>query len=199
MVRCHRHLQAGVNHDPGKCLFRNMSKWFNNGVYGPECGICKSRNHCAELCEKNKSITKLHKVTTMVASTEMLPVLLQASYVMSGEVKLGTLWDLCSTDDYITFKKAEELALEGREVVLTIEGVGSVETTIETKLYDVPVYLKKTRNGKEKFVVFQCYGMEKIAEAATPPDDESYRELCNKFNLKMEDMVRPDEMTCSSL
>ena len=84
-------------------------------MFGSECGICKSKNHCAELCEQDKSITKLHKVTTMTASAEMLPVLLQASYVSShGGVELGTLWDLCSTDDYITFKKAEELALEGR-------------------------------------------------------------------------------------
>ena len=65
---------------------------------------------------------------------------------------------------------------------------------METKLYDVPVYMKKTRNGKDRFVIFQCYGMEKIAQAATPPDDASYRELCNKFNLRMEDMVRPDEI-----
>ena len=87
----------------------------------------------AELCDQNKAITKLHKATTMNASTEMLPVLLQASYVSSqGGVKLGTLWDLCSTDDYITFKKADELDLEGRDVVLTIEGVGGVETTIRT-------------------------------------------------------------------
>ena len=107
-------MQAGDNHDKGKCTNRNMSKNYNNGVNGPDCGICKSRDHCAELCEKNKSITKLHKATTMTASSEMLPVLLQASYVTSqGEVKLGTLWDLCSTDDYEIFKKADELALEG--------------------------------------------------------------------------------------
>ena len=108
-----------------------MSRWYNNGVQGLECGICRSKNHCAELCDQNKAITKLHNVTSMTARTDMLPVLLQASYVSSnGGAKLGTLWDLCSTDDYITFKKAEELALEGREVVLTIEGVGGVETTI---------------------------------------------------------------------
>ena len=84
-------------------------------MFGSEYGICKSKNHCAELCEQDKSITKLHKVTTMTASAEMLPVLLQASYMSSHRgVELGTLWDLCSTDDYITFKKAEELALEGR-------------------------------------------------------------------------------------
>ena len=122
----------------------------------------------------------------MTAITEMLSILLQASYVSSnGGVKLGTLWDLCSTDDYITFKKAEELALEGREVVLTIEGVGGVETTIETKLYDVPVCMKRNRNGKGRFVVFQCYWLEKIAEAAVPPDEASYKQLCDKFNLRV--------------
>ena len=124
-MRCHRHLQAGVSHDPGKCQSNKMSKWYSSGVYATECGICKSKNHCAELCDQNKSITKLLKVTTMTASTEMLSILLQASYVKSqGNVKLGMLWDLCSTDDYITFKKAEELGLEGQYVVLTIEGVG---------------------------------------------------------------------------
>ena len=69
VVRCHRHLQAGVSHDPGKCRSNKMSKWYNNGAYATECGICKSRNHCAELCDQNKSITKLLKVTTMTAST----------------------------------------------------------------------------------------------------------------------------------
>ena len=94
-MKCLRHMQAGDSHDTGKCPSMNMSKWYNNGVYASECGICKSRNHCAELCEQNKSITKLHKVTTTVASTEMLLVLQQASYVRSnGDVKLGTLWDL---------------------------------------------------------------------------------------------------------
>ena len=195
LVSCQRHMQAGDSHDMGRCQSWYMSKWYNNGISGLECGICKSGNHCAELCEHNKSVTKLHKVTTMTSRTEMLPVLLQASYVVSpGGVKLGTLWDLCSTDDYITFKKADEMGLDGREVVLTIEGVGGVETTINTKLYDVPVSMKRKRYGGSKQAVFQCYGMEKIAEAATPPEEASYKDLCDKFNLRMEDMIRPDEI-----
>lgn len=104
------------------------------------------------------------------------------------------MWDLCSTDDYITFKKANELKLDGSDVVLTIEGVGGVETTLETKLYNVLVYMKKRKKGQSKFTIVQCYGLEKIADAATPPDQASYRELCNKFKLRMEDMVRPDEI-----
>ena len=195
LVKCLRHVQAGESHDTGRCHSDNMSKWYNNGVYATECGICKSKHHCAELCEQNKAITKLHKVTTLSSSTDMLPVLLQASYVMSqGDVKLGALWDLCSTDDYITFKKAEELALEGNEVVLTIEGVGGVETTINTKLYDVPVRMEKKKKGRYKYAMFRCYGLEKIACAAVSPDDESYKELCDKFRLNVEDMLRPNEI-----
>ena len=36
--------------------------------------------------------------------------------------------------------------------------------------------------------------MEKIADAATPPDEDFYRELCTKFNLRVEDMARPHEI-----
>ena len=154
-------------------------------VYNLE-SVVSVRSRITVLSCANESITKLYKMTTMTASAEMLPVLLQASYVVSpGGVKLGALWDLCSTDDYITFKKADELALDGREVVLTIEGVGGVETTITTKLYDVPVFVKKKRKGQSKCIMFQCYGMEKIADAASPPDKVSYTELCSKFNLRM--------------
>ena len=127
------------------------------------CVWFRSKNHCAELSEQNKSITQFHKVTTMTASKEMLLVLLQASYVSShGDVKLGTLWDLCSTADYITFKKADELALEGREVVLTIKRDGVVENTITTKLYDVPVCMERKKKGQSKFTLFQCYGRRNL-------------------------------------
>ena len=59
-------------------------------------------------------------VSPMTASTKMLPVLKEANYVKSrGDVQLEALWGLCSTNDYITFKKAEELALVGKEDLLS--------------------------------------------------------------------------------
>ena len=139
----------------------NISKWYYNGVLSNECGICSSKYHCTELCDKNRSITKLHHTTSLTCSTEndMLPVLLQASYITSSNgPKLGALWDLCSTDSYITFKKAKELRLKGKEVVLTIEGVGGSETTHETKLYDVPVYFKKKKKGREDILLSNVMG-----------------------------------------
>ena len=52
----------------------------------------------------------------------------------------------------------------------------------------------KKKKGQNNYIVFQCYSMEKIADAASPPDEASYRELYTKFNLRLEDMVRPDEI-----
>lgn len=81
---------------------------------------------------------------------------------------------MCSTDDYITFKKAEELVLVAKKVVITIEGVGGVKTTLTTKSLDVPVCLEKKRKGKSKYIMFHCYGMENIADATTPPEETTY-------------------------
>ena len=194
MVKCQRHIQAGDSHDSSKCQGDSMSKWYNNGYYSKECGICKSTQHCAELCEQNRAITKLHNVSLSATSSSMLPVLLQANFVKSrGGSELGALWDLCSTDDYITFKKAEELNLEGRSVVLTIEGVGGVETTLDTKIYDVPLCLKKKR-GRGKFAILQCYGLDQIACSAALPSKDSYESLCKKFGIRTEDVRRPGEI-----
>ena len=65
-----------------------------------------------DLCSLNKAITKLAKPRTSVAATPLPPVLLQTNIINSANgVKLGAMWDLCSTDDYITFSKAEELGV----------------------------------------------------------------------------------------
>ena len=40
LAKCQRHLQAGDNHNVGKCQSTYMSTWYNNGVHGYECGIC---------------------------------------------------------------------------------------------------------------------------------------------------------------
>ena len=77
--------------------------------------------------------------------------------------------------------------------MLTIEGVGGVETTLETKLYNVPVYFKK-KKGRQRFVTFQCYGLEQIACSAAQPEENSYNELCGKFGIRSSDVQRPAEI-----
>ena len=196
LVKCQRHIQAGDGHDVNKCKDGIISKWYNNGQYSTVCGICKDPSHCAELCQQNKAITMHHNISMASFQEEISlpPVLLQASFVESHQnVKLGTLWDLCSTDGYITFAKAEELQLEGRDVNLTIGGVRGQETSIKSKLYNVPVFIK-SRRGKAKFVNIECYGLDQIASSVSLPEERSYRQLCEKFGLSMDAMERPTDI-----
>ena len=74
----------------------------------------------------------------------------------------------------------------GKDVVLTVEGIGSIEETTTTKIYNVPVF---TRKGKKR--IYQCYGMETIASAAEPPEESSYREMCSRINVDMKKVERP--------
>ena len=70
----------------------------------------------------------------------MLPVMVQTAYVKSsGGIWLGTMFDLCSTDHYITHKKAKRLGCKGIEVELVVEGIKGMEHTEQTMLYEVPL------------------------------------------------------------
>ena len=51
----------------------------------------------------------------------MLPVMVQTAYLKAQNgARLGTLFDLASTDHYITHKKARKLGCEGVDVELII-------------------------------------------------------------------------------
>ena len=194
LVQCIKHMNVkpGAQHSPEQCKGQVMFGAYNNGVKGQDCGICKKRGHCAELCDANRSITKLHRTVTLHSKDAMLPVMLQANYVhYDDQRRLGTLWDLCSTDNYITHAKAEELHLEGLPTQLCIEGVAGVVTMVETKIYEVPVRRKKKKRG---YTVFQCYGLDIIAGPAINPDEVSYRKLCDKFGVDYDEMRRPEEI-----
>ena len=40
LVKCQRHIQAKSPHKSTKCQAGNMSKFYNNGVFSKQCGIC---------------------------------------------------------------------------------------------------------------------------------------------------------------
>ena len=116
--KCWRH--PFDNHTFASCKGARMRRYENGGKPGSQCSVCSQANHCADLCSLNKAITKLAKSRTSVAATPLPPVLLQTNIINSANcVKLGAMLDLCSTDEYITFGKAKELELQGKEVVLT--------------------------------------------------------------------------------
>jgi hypothetical protein len=122
VAKCWRH--PFDNHTFASCRGARMRRYENEGRPGFQCSVCRQPNHCAELCSQNKAITKLDKSHSSVAAAPLPPVLLQINIISSANgVKLGAMWDLCSTDDYITFSKAEELGLQGKDVVPLLRGL----------------------------------------------------------------------------
>ena len=75
------------------------------------------------------------------------------------------MFDLCSTDHYITHKKAKKLGCKGQEVELVVEGIKGVEYTEQTMLYEVDIVDK---TGAVH--TYMCYGLDKITSAAPPPE-----------------------------
>ena len=99
---------------------------------------------------------------------------------------LGAMFDLCSTDHYITHKKAKKLGCRGQEVELIVEGIKGVEYTEQTMLYEVALVDKSGAIHS-----YMCYGLEKISSAAPPPDKKSYKEMCKKFGVSPEEVKKP--------
>ena len=152
------------------------------------CKICQEKSHHFLLCPKKRVATNTSLTKSMIGSSELPPVMVQTSFVSIGRgmKKLGAMWDLCSTDDYITHKVARRLGLQGTDVELVVEGIKGVEHVERTKLYDVPVLDMKGTSS-----IFQCYGLDVISSAADPPDKLSYQELCGKFGIDMEEVRKP--------
>ena len=99
------------------------------------------------------------------------------------------MFNLCSTDHYITHKKARRLGCKGVEVELVVEGIKGVEYTEQTMIYDVVLVDK---NGD--IHTYPCYGLEKISSAAPPPEKKSYKDMCKKFGVDQREVQKPREI-----
>ena len=153
-----------------------------------KCKLCAKDSHHFLLCFKKpptKSSSKVAKVATMTAknTNTMLPVMVQAQFVTGcDKSEIGTLMDLCSTDDYVTHRYAKKNHLSGEHVELVVEGMGGKNTYYETKVYMVAIMIQ----GKK--YEFPCYGMDEISSIAEPPEKDSYYKMCSKFSVKPSQM-----------
>ena len=102
--------------------------------------------------------------------------------------KLGSVIDDCSTDHYVTYRAVKKYDFPGKDVELSVEGLGGKEETYVTKLYTVPVI---DVNGNA--IEYHCFGMDKIATADVPTV-ESYSKICRDFSLKPSEVVKPQEI-----
>ena len=176
-----------------KCLkhpFKTDHSTADCTVSGKRCKTCSKDGHHFLLCPSRKkgsaNVAKVTSSNTAKGDRIKNPVMLQAQFVSGPNgSKLGALLDLASTDHYVTNKYARKHNLHGDNILLTVGGIAGIESTIETKVYDVPLMV----NGQ--MYVIQCYGLDVIASVAAPPDKESYAKMCAKFGIKPKQVVRP--------
>ena len=178
LVKCVKH-PFKSNHSTAQCT-----------VKAKKCKFCSKEDHHFLLCPSKqvKASSNVASVTSNTAYCDQskLPVLLQAQFVQgpSGN-KIGALLDLCSTDDYVTHKYAKKHKLHGEQVELSVGGIGDNTMNISTMVYMVPIMVEG------KFYEFPCYGLDSISSIASPPDKDSYSDLCSQFKVKSSQVKRP--------
>ena len=97
-----------------KCIkhpFKDDHVTQNCTVKSKKCKFCDKDSHHFLLCTKKpvKSSSNVTSITnTSMCGPDLLPVMVQAQFVNGvGNDRVGTLMDLCSTDDYVTHRYAE--------------------------------------------------------------------------------------------
>ena len=181
LVKCLRHPFAS-DHTTQNCTIKTK-----------KCRSCDKDGHHFLLCSKLQVKSSSNVVvTTNTASVgkSSLPVMVQAQFVNGvGNSKIGTLMDLCSTDDYVTHRYALKKKFPSEEVNLIIEGVGGKESRYNTKVYQVPIF---DMNGNQ--YIIPCFGLETISSVTHPSEKGSYRDLCDRFGIKSFQVKRPESI-----
>ena len=102
----------------------------------------------------------------------------------SNDQNVNVLWDGGATISLITFRKANELGLEGKHINLSVTKVGGKSEQINSNKYELTLKDKKGKN-----VNFIVYGIDKISSEVRDIDISSTLKLFKNVNLK--DLQRP--------
>ena len=160
--------------------------------YIGKCFHCEKQNdHYPLLCPNKKKISKSNLATCKSATTDCNEVMLKTLFVKGKDFHqtIGVIEDNCSTDDYITHSKAEELKLKPVcDIVLEIEGINSVRQ-IDSSIYKVPI-----RDRKKNLHFIECYGLDEITKDPSPPDPTEYRLICESLGVKPTNVQRPKKI-----
>ena len=177
-----------------------------------ECGVngCKETHHptlhdekyikksvtvnSLQQDEENKNQDKKNSVIEPVAQnhigskTKNEICLLQLMKVKAGgsvQSNVNVMWDSGAKVSMITFKKAKELGLLGVKTTISIIKIGADRSTIESKLYTVPL-IDKNNNIE----YFNAYGIEKISTSIEAKDISEMAKLLEWENI--ESIQRPE-------
>ena len=177
-VQCNKHPFSSNGHKTNDCKnpLRKACK-------------CGSMDHHVLLCPNFK--VSSHVASLLKSAAPAKEEVLLKTLIVKGSVDgqfYGCLQDNASTDNFVTHRKAKAYNLTGRDVIVEIEGINSVES-YQTILYVVPI---RTLSGETKFV--ECFGLDSIATRALLPNQQEYRLLCDKLGVRVDQVVRPEQI-----
>ena len=172
-----------------KCPYSTNDHLFANCNKKVHCRKCDGSDHHGLLCDKKthrsmnnvsmvKSSFTIHEDHVKQVKNPLPPVLCQVMFVKAKSnedgrlLNLGAVFDSYATDNYITFKRAQELGLDGHDITLNVEGFNKNITRLDTKLYSVQV---KDISGA--LHEYDCYGVEEITTPEDLPDKAGYNAL----------------------
>ena len=148
-------------------------------------GICGKRHHSLLHKTDTATPTASRAATVHNAHTEDLGVLLAMSTATSNDKHVTILWDSGSDVSLITHKAAARLDIRGRDVDVSIVGVGNNAVILKSKEYSIPLV---DLEGKLHNVC--AFGMDEITS--------SVRHICMEQiaarfpHIKTTDISRPE-------
>ena len=102
----------------------------------------------------------------------------------NGNGTINVMWDSGATVSMITFKKANELELNGTKTKITIVKVGGEKQVVDSRLYEVPIF-----DAVGKIEHFKAYGIQQIS---SPIDYVETYELAKRLQVAPDEVNRPD-------
>ena len=144
---------------------------------------CKRKHH--PMLHQEDEIKMMKHVNQEILSSKR-SCLLQIMRLRAGKVHPGNvnvLWDSGAQISLITIKKAKELGLSGPKAKINIVKVGNIKETIDSKVYEVPIF---DSNGELE--TFKAYGIPQISSEIESIETD---ELARQFNVNPSDFQRP--------
>ena len=144
-----------------------------------------TRKHHPMLHQEDEIKIKIKHVNQEVSSSKQ-SCLLQIMRLRAGKVHPGyvnVLWDSGAQISLITLNKAKELGLSGPKTKISIVKVGNIKETIDSRVYEVPIF---DANGELE--TFKAYGIPQISSEIESIETD---ELARQLDVNPGDFQRP--------
>ncbi|KAJ8260443.1 hypothetical protein GJAV_G00182210 [Gymnothorax javanicus] len=168
-------------------FFRELSPELAQQCRDAFCNTAASTSHVA----------KSHSSLLAESGLAEWPVIMMLLEVTANAgQKIGTLTDLASDTNYITYEAAGRLNLRSEDITLEVHGVGGMKIYVKTKRYLLKIRVNTSR-GTLKSHQLICYGLDSIADIHRHVSAKKLKKRAKKEffpDVPLSDLVRPREI-----